>query len=107
MDQKKALPAVTTPKTDESPDNNQLIDNHTTIVDFLRDKEAVTSLQNLIETVMERTHRGNNAERLFRMIGLVVIVAAIIGLSVFDKLDPSAGVILGSIAGYLFGKDND
>jgi hypothetical protein len=36
--------------------------------------------------------------------GLFLVVAAIVGLSVADKLTPAAGTILGALAGYLFGQ---
>ena len=36
---------------------------------------------------------------------MVVVVSAVVGLSVIDKLNPTVGVLLGSIVGYFFGRN--
>ncbi len=36
---------------------------------------------------------------------LVVVIVAIVGLSVIDKLNPTVGVLPGSVVGYFFGRN--
>lgn len=36
---------------------------------------------------------------------LVIVIAAVVGLSIIDKLNPTVGVLLGSIAGYFFARN--
>jgi hypothetical protein len=41
---------------------------------------------------------------MLKTLGLLLITSAIVGLSVFDRLTPAAGTILGAIAGYILGQ---
>lgn len=77
------------------------------LMDILIQPEAVKAIEQLINNVMNNSRKGSNAQRVLQAIGLFTIVGAVVGLSVFDQLDASAGVILGSLAGYLFGKGKD
>ena len=36
---------------------------------------------------------------------IIVVVGAVVGLSVIDKLNPTVGVLLGSVVGYFFGRN--
>ncbi len=75
-----------------------------TFIELLMNPEAVKGIENLLINVIDHTRKNNTSERWFMGICLVTIIGAIVGLSIFEKLNPSAGVILGSLAGYVFGK---
>lgn len=95
-------------ETEEKPSETttgQLTPSTTSLLDILQNETAVRTLQESIIAIMTTARASNNSERFFRMVGIVVVVSATIGLSFFDELSPAAAVILGSIAGYLFGKD--
>ena len=78
-----------------------------TLMDFLTNPEAVNAIEKLVINVMNGTRRGNNALLIYQGIGLVVIIIASVFLSIFHKMEPSVSVILGSLAGYLFGKGRE
>ncbi len=75
-----------------------------TLLDFLQNESAVATLKDAIIDVMNSVRKSHSVEWAFRIGGILLVVGAIILLSIFEKLDPTAAVILGSIAGFLFGK---
>ena len=81
---------------------------HNTIADFMQNKEAMADLQKLAQPVIEGMAKTAILHRIFLFFCFVGIVGAVVFLTYGGKnMDPSAGVILGALAGYLFGrKDN-
>ncbi len=76
----------------------------TTIMDILKDPEAVRAIEALISTFVTRHGKNTLWERIFVSICFICLIVCVGTLSFFGKFDPSAGVILGAMAGYLFGK---
>jgi len=77
------------------------------IIDLLKDKEAVDSIDRLISSIMDRSRKSAVSERWFQGIGVVALIFAVSTLSYYDRMTPSAGVIFGALAGYLFGKGSE
>ncbi|WP_304075556.1 hypothetical protein [Maricaulis maris] len=74
------------------------------VLDFLQNESAVRNLQSAVIEIMNSARKSHKTEWAFRIGGILVVVGAVILLSLLEKLDPTAAVILGSIAGFLFGK---
>lgn len=70
--------------------------------------EVVSRLLTMVEDIkklaIERSHAHSQTNQWlnFGVIGL--IVAAVVALSVFGKMDATTGTMLGTAAGYFFGK---
>jgi len=77
------------------------------IIDLLKDKEAVDAIERLVMSIMTNSRKNAVSERWFQGIGVVALIAAVSVLSFFDRMTPSAGVIFGALAGYLFGKGTE
>lgn len=77
------------------------------IIDLLKDQEAVSAIERLISSVMTASRKNASSERWFQGIGVVALILAVSVLSFYDRMTPSAGVIFGALAGYLFGKGNE
>ena len=78
-----------------------------TFLDILKDPEAVAAIEKLMVQFFDRYKSNAGGHRIFLGICFVVLVAAVVTLSIQEKMDPSAGVILGALAGYLFGRKDD
>ena len=71
--------------------------------------ELASRIVGLVEDVKKATIDKNFSHAKFNRwleVGvIVVVVAAVVGLSIIDKLNPTVGVLLGSVVGYFFGKN--
>lgn len=74
------------------------------IMDLLKDAEAMNALDKLICSIMDRSRKNATGERVLQGLGVILLVAAVSILSYVEKMTPSAGVIFGALAGYIFGK---
>ncbi len=74
------------------------------IMDLLKDPDAMNALDNLIGSIMDRSRKNATGERVLQGLGVVLLVSAVSILSYLEKMTPSAGVIFGALAGYIFGK---
>lgn len=81
-------------------------------VDYLKSPqghEIVSRVVRIIEDVKKATIDKNYSHAIFNRwleAGvIVVVVSAVVGLSVVDKLNPTVGVLLGSVVGYFFGRN--
>lgn len=71
--------------------------------------EIASRVIGLIEDVKKATLDKNYAHAKFNRwmeAGVIVVVIGVVAwLSVVDKLNPTVGVLLGSVVGYFFGKN--
>lgn len=71
--------------------------------------EIASRVVGIIEDVKKATIDKNYSHAKFnRWVEagvIVVVVGAVVGLSVVDKLNPTVGVLLGSVVGYFFGRN--
>lgn len=71
--------------------------------------ELASRIVGIVEDVKKATIDKNFSHAKFNRwleVGvIVVVVAAVVGLSIIDKLNPTVGVLLGSVVGYFFGKN--
>lgn len=74
------------------------------IIEILKDADAMSALEKLITSIMDRTSRNATGERISQGLGIILLIGAITFLSYVEKMTPSAGVIFGTLAGYIFGK---
>lgn len=81
-------------------------------VDYLKSPQGhdiASRVVGIIEDVKKATIDKNYSHAIFNRwmeAGvIVVVVGAIVGLSVVDKLNPTVGVLLGSVVGYFFGRN--
>jgi hypothetical protein len=79
---------------------------HNPMADILQNKEAMEDIKSLLTPAMDKMAKNAMYHRIFLGACFFFLITAVVLLSYFDKLDPSAGVILGALAGYLFGKDD-
>ena len=78
-----------------------------TLMEVLKDPEAVKALESLVTAVFVRHGKNAQWHRLFLLVCCVALISSVSFLSFYGKLDASAGVILGALAGYLFGKKDE
>lgn len=104
----QSLEIVTNVKTPaaegEQSASTAILTPPTTVIDILKDPEAVRAIEALISTFVTRHGKNTLWERIFLSICFICLIVCVGTLSFFGKFDPSAGVILGAMAGYLFGK---
>lgn len=81
------------------------------LLDYLRSPqghEIASRVVGIIEDVKKATIDKNYSHAKFnRWVEagvIVVVVGAVVGLSIIDKLNPTVGVLLGSVVGYFFGR---
>jgi len=74
------------------------------IMDLLKDTDAMNALDKLICSIMDRSRKNATGERVLQGLGVILLVATVLILSYVEKMTPSAGVIFGALAGYIFGK---
>ncbi len=93
-------------------DEHQDEENWTPFFDYLKSEnghQIASRILGLIEDVKKATLDKNYSHAKFnRVMEASVIVAVIVvvaWLSIIDKLNPTVGVLLGSVVGYFFGKD--
>ena len=71
--------------------------------------EIASRVVGLIEDVKKATVDKNFSHAKFnRWVEagvIVVVIGAVVGLSIVDKLNPTVGVLLGSVVDYFFGKN--
>ena len=91
-------------KTEKNSSDTNSHEQRNRLMDFLNNPEAVKAVESLLDSALSRFQKGTGQQHWFLGICLLVIVGAVVGLSVCGALEPSAGVILGSLVGYLFGK---
>lgn len=74
------------------------------LADILQDEKSMADVKALTESLTAKM--GSNAlwHRVFLFLCFATLVAAVVVLSMYGKMDPSSGVILGALAGYLFGR---
>ncbi|MBB5514665.1 hypothetical protein FHS89_000671 [Rubricella aquisinus] len=71
---------------------------------LLRDKEAIAQIIELIKARGEVRKCDSKWIRVYGIAALAAIAVPVYFLAYHEKLDPSAGVIFGSLAGYIFGR---
>lgn len=76
------------------------------LADILRDRQAVENGLLIATTLADLMHKSATPGRWLQGFAAVAVIAAVVLLSLFEKLDPSAGVILGAVAGYLLRQDD-
>lgn len=81
-------------------------------VDYLKSPqghEIASRVVGVIEDVKKATIDKSYSHAIFNRwleAGVIVlVVSAVVGLSVVDKLNPTVGVLLGSVVGYFFGRN--
>jgi hypothetical protein len=81
-------------------------------IDYLQSPqghEIASRVVGIIEDVKKATIDKNYSHAKFNRwveAGVIlVVVGAVVGLSVVDKLNPTVGVLLGSVVGYFFGRN--
>lgn len=81
-------------------------------VDYLKSPqghEIASRVVGIVEDVKKATIDKNYSHAIFNRwleAGvIIVVVGAVVGLSVVDKLNPTVGVLLGSVVGYFFGRN--
>lgn len=81
-------------------------------IDYLKSPQGhdiASRVVGIIEDVKKATIDKNYSHAMFNRwleaAVIVVVVGAVVGLSVVDKLNPTVGVLLGSVVGYFFGKN--
>ncbi|MFW0778206.1 MAG: hypothetical protein ACN2B6_10875 [Rickettsiales bacterium] len=78
---------------------------HSPITDLLRDKGAMEDIKAIAMPAIEKMAKDALWHRIFLFFCFAGIIGAIAFLTYGGKnMDPSAGVILGALAGYLFGR---
>lgn len=65
---------------------------------------CLSIFESLQKIITEKNHTSGKHELHIKLAAVIAIVSAIITLSLLDKFDPSIGVVLGTIIGYLFSK---
>ena len=75
------------------------------LIDLLGSQDAVNNLSDAAERILDKAVRRSGQNQKYELLALFLVIAAIVGLSAVERLNPSAGVVLGSLAGYLFGHD--
>lgn len=82
------------------------------VIDYLKSPqghELASRVIGIIEDVKKATIDKNYSHAKFnRWVEagvIVVVVGAVVGLSIIDKLNPTVGVLLGSVVGYFFGRN--
>lgn len=77
------------------------------VTDIIQNREAMEDLKSILQPAMDGMVKNAVHHRIFLGVCFILLICAVVSLSYFDKLDPSAGVILGALAGYLFGRKDD
>ncbi len=82
------------------------------MLDYLKSPqghEIASRVVGIIEDVKKATIDKNFSHAKFnRWVEagvIVVVIGAVVSLSIVDKLNPTVGVLLGSVVGYFFGKN--
>lgn len=81
-------------------------------IDYLQSPqghEIASRVVRIIEDVKKATIDKNYSHAKFNRwveaVVILVVVGAVVSLSVIDKLNPTVGVLLGSVVGYFFGRN--
>lgn len=77
------------------------------VTDIMQNREAMEDLKSILKPAVDGMVKNAIYHRIFLGVCFVLLIGAVVSLSYFEKLDPSAGVILGALAGYLFGRKDD
>lgn len=87
-------------------------DDLSPFVDYLKSPqghEIASRVVGIVEDVKKATIDKNYSHAIFNRwleAGvIVVVVGAVVWLSIVDKLNPTVGVLLGSVVGYFFGRN--
>lgn len=94
-----------------APEEDQEVD-FSPFIEYLQSPqghEIASRIVGIIEDVKKATIDKNYSHAKFNRwveAGVIlVVVGAVVGLSVVDKLNPTVGVLLGSVVGYFFGRN--
>ena len=68
--------------------------------------KSITEIGKIILDSKIEQRRIKRIHYRYSLLCLSIIVIAVVFLSFYDLMNPAAGVILGSLAGYLFGKQS-
>lgn len=111
MTDNEKLPEEVKPEPLSSEKEDQDVDI-APFVDYLKSPqghEIASRVVGIVEDVKKATIDKNYSHAIFNRwleAGvIVVVVGAVVGLSVVDKLNPTVGVLLGSVVGYFFGRN--
>lgn len=66
---------------------------------------VVGFIEDLKKTALDKNYSHAKFNRWMEAGIIVIVVAAVVWLSIVDKLNPTVGVLLGSVVGYFFGKN--
>lgn len=83
-------------ETDMSNAHN--VNQKSTLMDALYNPKALKSIEKLTASFLDKTHRNQVGERWRKGLSTLALIAAITGLSGFDKMTPVAGEIEGTLA---------
>lgn len=103
------LPAKTETSPPSTPEEYEDVSPFFEYLQSPQGHEVASRVIGIIEDVKKATIDKNYSHAKFNRwmeAGvLVVVIIAIVGLSVIDKLNPTVGVLLGSVVGYFFGRN--
>lgn len=107
----KALEVIADEKPDtlksETESQPVLMAPPITFMDVLKDPQAIKAIESLVSTFVTRQGKNTLWDRGFISFCFVSLITCVGILSFYGKFDQSAGVILGAMAGYLFGKRDE
>lgn len=66
---------------------------------------VVTLIEDVKKATVDKNFSHAKFNRWVEFGVIVVVIVAVVGLSIVDKLNPTVGVLLGSVVGYFFGKN--
>lgn len=105
------LPTKTDTELPAASEEDQEVD-FSPFLDYLQSPqghEIASRVVGIIEDVKKATIDKNYSHAKFnRWVEawvIFVVVGAVVGLSIVDKLNPTVGVLLGSVVGYFFGRN--
>lgn len=68
-------------------------------------KRVLSMVEDVKKATVDRRYSNAKFNRWTEVVVIVIVIIAMVVLSVQDKFTPTAGVLLGSVAGYFFGKN--
>ncbi len=66
---------------------------------------VVGIIEDVKKATIDKNYSGAKFNRWIEAGVILVVVGAVVGLSVVNKLNPTVGVLLGSVVGYFFGRN--
>lgn len=105
------LVVKTNTESSAGPDENQEVD-FSPLLDYLQSPQGhdiasriVSIVEDVKKVTLDKNYSHAKFNRWMEAGVIAIVVSAVVGLSVIDKLNPTVGVLLGSVVGYFFGKN--